>query len=178
VISIYKPLKSQRGISLVELLIALSILSIVLGLAYSLFFFSTKSFKMGSNQSNIQQNLRSVSSFIHKEVRHAVEIETLDTSFTPTQGYEYIFAENSSINHGKFINGSFVKTSKSDAIIVNSTGLVFTIKKLDNGSNLLEFTVRAGDEKQSYDIKSVIYLNNVQDRSNKTGSIIRYKKPQ
>jgi len=135
---------------------------------------------MGSNQSNIQQNLRIVSSFIHKEVRHAVDIKVLDSSFTPIQGYEYIFVDNSSIIHGKYTDNGFVKVSKSDPIIVKSTGLKgleFTIKELPNGNNLLEFTVRAGDENQSYDIKSVIYLNNVQNISSTTDTVIGYKKP-
>lgn len=176
-INIYKLFKNQRGLSLVELLIALSILVLVLGLAFSFFFFSTKSFQAGSNQSNVQQNLRIASDFIHKEARHAIELQLLDSSFVPTEGYEYIFVEDSSIKHGKFANGNFVKVNKSDHII-DSAGLEFTVKKLDNGSNILEFVIKAKDKKQDYSIDSIVYLNNIVGRNPSTGSVLRYKKPE
>ncbi|MEW5922011.1 MAG: prepilin-type N-terminal cleavage/methylation domain-containing protein [Bacillota bacterium] len=77
----YLIIKDENGVSLVELLLAMVLLSLVLSLGYFYFSYSTKSFFQGENRAQLQQSLRIVADFITREVRLATEVEILDSAY-------------------------------------------------------------------------------------------------
>ncbi|MCK4984148.1 MAG: prepilin-type N-terminal cleavage/methylation domain-containing protein, partial [Desulfobacterales bacterium] len=78
-------LYSKTGFSLVELLMALAISSIVLGAIYSVFSITNKNFTTQNVAANVQQSLRSAIGLMARDIRLA----GLDPIGTDSFGIEY-----------------------------------------------------------------------------------------
>ena len=78
-------LQSKRGLTLVELVLALSISSIVLAAIYSVFSIANKNFTTQNVAANVQQNLRSAIGLMARDIRHA----GLDPTGSDNFGVEY-----------------------------------------------------------------------------------------
>lgn len=74
-------LRSNKGLTLIEVLLAIIIATIVFGVALSLQLFGVRSFSMGTSQAEIQQNARLMDEVIRKELRNAVYIG-IDEEYT------------------------------------------------------------------------------------------------
>lgn len=74
--------KKRSGLSLVELVIVLGLLSVVLSAGYMFFNFVYSSFFTAEGRSDVQQNVRIVSDFISKEIRNATSVKLLGSSET------------------------------------------------------------------------------------------------
>lgn len=166
----------ENGFSLVELLVALSILGIVLAMGYSYFFFGSNTFRIGGNQSNLQRNIRLASDFITRELRYATCVSILSSSNDDCEScanenqHSYIYLENGIIMH----NGVAI----ADAVIES---LVFTYKELDD-AYLIDFVVDglSSDGRQSYSLESDVFLVNMQappSVADNAESVICYRKP-
>ncbi len=82
---------------LLELVIALSLLGIVLGLGYLYFSFTANSFARGEEKAIAQQAVRHVSDTITTEIRFAREVEINPADGLIEAGYRYIYEDNGSI---------------------------------------------------------------------------------
>lgn len=78
-------LQSKRGLTLVELVLALAISSIVLAAIYSVFSITNKNFTTQNVAANVQQNLRSAIGMMARDIRHA----GLDPTGSDNFGIEY-----------------------------------------------------------------------------------------
>lgn len=61
--------KKRKGVTLVELLLTLALLSIVMAVAYSVFFTGNKSYKTSTNIGFAQQDSRLIVDFINRELK-------------------------------------------------------------------------------------------------------------
>ncbi|NBG87528.1 prepilin-type N-terminal cleavage/methylation domain-containing protein [Isachenkonia alkalipeptolytica] len=68
---------NQKGVTLVEIIVALAILTIVLGLVFSIFGFGNRSFSRGNVQYAVQSEARLVSDYVQQNVRNATYLEVL-----------------------------------------------------------------------------------------------------
>jgi len=64
-------LRSEKGLTLVELLIALALIGLVFALAFSLYAYGVGSFEQGTAQAAYQQKARLVHTLFKKELRNA-----------------------------------------------------------------------------------------------------------
>lgn len=158
-------LRNSRGVTLIELIIALALLSMVLAVGYNYYFFENKTYTIGSNQSNVQRDIRLASDFITREVRNAIELE-LVSSPTIGDGYNYIYLNGLVLMHDS--------TPKTDPII---SQLELKIKKVDNNKNYLEFIIQGNEGEQTYKINTKVQLNNIKGKSQIQNLAIKYKKP-
>jgi type IV pilus assembly protein PilW len=78
-------LHSKSGLTLVELVLALAISSIVLAAIYSVFSIANKNFTTQNVAANVQQNLRSAIGLMVRDIRHA----GLDPTGSDNFGIEY-----------------------------------------------------------------------------------------
>ena len=155
---------NSKGLSVIELLIALSLLGIVLALGFSYFFFGANTFKVGETQSNLQRDIRLTSDFITREVRNAIDLALFDSnSGIPTggDGNNYIYLNESIIMH---IDTGGNVTSRTDNFIES---LSFDIKEV-NDRYLLEFVIHGSDDDQEYRLESEVYLNNITEQGSAT----------
>lgn len=149
---------SKKGLTLLELIITIAILSIVLMGAYSLFGVGNTTFIRGTRQSDIQSSIRLASDYITQQIRYSTEIKILDDAAIPSlrdiqpyENYIYFDSTNNTITH---INKYFTKT-----IPIGHPGSIeFTSL---SPFKLLEFNIRAENLGQSYNINSEVVSMNL-----------------
>lgn len=76
---IINKLRNNRGISIIELLIACSLLVIVLGVGYNFYYYANQTFNFGLEQANLQNDTRIAVETISNELRYAENIS--DSAF-------------------------------------------------------------------------------------------------
>jgi prepilin-type N-terminal cleavage/methylation domain-containing protein len=76
---IKKCLKNKQGITLVELIVVLSLISLVLLLAFSIFFFGERVFRGGNNQHSLQTDVRFALEALTDDMRYATDLTIIDT---------------------------------------------------------------------------------------------------
>ena len=112
-------IENKKGMTLIELIVTLGILSIVLTAAFSILLFGNKLFANGSTQFNIQNQLRFAMNFIKDETQYATDIEVLSSMDT------LLISNPSSIDTYKnyiyydAVNGQIVKLNKFASEINN-----------------------------------------------------------
>ncbi|MBS3983004.1 MAG: hypothetical protein KGZ41_04320 [Dethiobacter sp.] len=179
-------LKNEKGLSLVELVISLSFLSVILGIGYSYFYFATNTFRVGQNQSNLQQNIRLATNYITRELRTAHLVEVKGNNFTipatdPHYGYIFIDAGNGRITHLK--KGTTQKVDILSGLTDNvSFNINFRPKAAD--PKTLVYTISGTYQGTTNSSTSELFLENVtrvtttDGATTETGgAIIRYAKP-
>jgi type II secretory pathway pseudopilin PulG len=80
-----KHLKNNNGITLVELLVAISLIGIVLGGSVMIALMGLNTFKLDINQSDVQYEVRRASAEINEKLRNATNISSnvITTSIPP-----------------------------------------------------------------------------------------------
>jgi prepilin-type N-terminal cleavage/methylation domain-containing protein len=77
---IIKYIKNNKGLSLVELLVALSLVSMVILVVMSMSLLGLRSFDKGINQTDVQYEVRRASAKISETLRNAIAIDTSTSS--------------------------------------------------------------------------------------------------
>lgn len=183
-------LRSRGGFSLVELLIALTLLGGVLGVAYSLHYYGLVSFSRGENQLAKQQDVRFVAKILSDEIRFAPEIEIINGShgsFTPESNGDYFLFND----EGKIIKRTKQNGSIKDQIIADGRGeyelwFEMNYKERENGEEevydlLVDVTVSSGSGSQKYEITTTVLALNITStnkENNETGSILCIRSSQ
>lgn len=179
----YQPnLKNDnRGITLVELLVAMAILSLVLAIGYRAFDVGHKYFEKGETAANVQQNLRLVSSEITNLVRYASEVTILDEGAweaedkdTGTEdGYTYIYINDEGKLEMEREDNSYVfsDTLMSNTVLTLEFTNVTKEEDEDEDGTLLGINVGykivkedQDDEVGDYNIETDIAILNLQSR--------------
>jgi prepilin-type N-terminal cleavage/methylation domain-containing protein len=75
-------LKQNKGITLVEMLIAVALISVVISLAYVFYFTGFKAFNRNVDRVDLQQNVRHSLSFISKRLFNANNSDVVVTTIT------------------------------------------------------------------------------------------------
>jgi prepilin-type N-terminal cleavage/methylation domain-containing protein len=161
-------IRNKRGLSLIELVIALALLSTVLAVGYSFYFFGTNAFASGESRSNMQRDLRQVSDMVTRNIRNASNINVVNSVTNDT--YQYIYLSNKAIMHRQ--SDGNVRTLTDPHVET----LSFTLVRLSNGENYLHFTMEstATVNNQDYDITSNVALNNIRGHLGATGKVLRF----
>lgn len=69
---------NRKGISLIELVLAVAIVGIVIQVAYSIYFVGARSYETSKDMGFAQQEIRNLSMVLNNELRVAKEINTTD----------------------------------------------------------------------------------------------------
>lgn len=149
-------LRRKKGVTLIELIVALAILGIVIIGVSSFIMFSNKTFNISEKQSDAQFNVRFASESITKELRVADTIEILDN--TPAEfesDKKYIYVEGNSI---KLFMGGYKKIILKGSSNFTPT---LTFKKKSGNGKVLNFTIDGLEENQKFKIDSDILILNM-----------------
>jgi prepilin-type N-terminal cleavage/methylation domain-containing protein len=177
----------ERGVSLVELIIVLALMSLVLAVGYMFYDFGVRSFNVGEARSNVQQNVRVASDYIARELRYSFEVQLLDNTFAIPESvdddFNYIFINGDGAVEHRSIDGSTVLFGGSVTGVVTDL-LEFGVST--GNDNILEYSIGAlttGATLQEYGVSSEMYIENLSFSSNliknitgNTGTAIRYIK--
>lgn len=146
----------ERAFTLVELILAIAIISAVLVAAFSLLLFNNQIFRRGSNLSNLQSELRLSADYIVREVRNATEI-TLSTPSVPTD-YNRIYVDANTL---MCMPAGGTAAAKTGSVFPNpASDVKFTLSK-SGTSYMLKFTLHGTRGDATYDIDNLVILNNI-----------------
>ncbi|RCX13792.1 prepilin-type N-terminal cleavage/methylation domain-containing protein [Anaerobacterium chartisolvens] len=155
-------LRSNKGVSLVELMVVLVLMGLVLALGFGIYSQSAGTYNAGSKQSNVQQDVTVFSEFITSNLRSAVSVKVL-ASEPASYNYEreYIIIRSDAVVH-RLQNGNEVNVlgGVNDRIDFGGSGFYPDEDGDGSNTNTLNFDIKGLIGKQSYNIKaSVICLN-------------------
>lgn len=176
----------EHGFSIVELMVALSLLGIVLALGYMYFDFGLGAFNRGERQAIAQQTVRLTSDFITSELRFANQIEINPEDGLIETGFKYFYLDENSSIIFRDDDGATERTLADSSLDgmpysieftsnVPDDVVIYTIDA-DNGLYTIETRVQALNlelyRQFNLDLYGVLIKLNEGD-----GTIIKYKKP-
>lgn len=180
-----KKLCNQKGITLVELMIALVLLGVVLAIGYNFFHYTQKTYTNSEKKWIAQSNARQVAEFISSELKTAFyaeinytgEMEEEDIQLYLEDGklfHEKVDEEPSRITDGLY-SITFEKAKKNTW--TESSGAS------DRLNNTLTFTINALDADGTtvlYTLETSVFLENMLEEraisGNYTGDKVRYQR--
>jgi prepilin-type N-terminal cleavage/methylation domain-containing protein len=185
-------IKNNRGLSLVELLIALFLLGIVLALGYNYFFFGMNTFNRGEQQADIQQNARLAADFITRSTRIAERLVILEDGYNleAVVSELNLEAENYYVYHIYEDNGALwysrIKEGEIESELFESiSGQIDFELDFSTGTsapNILALQITANDQRGggSFILDTEILILNlamIENRSGGSGRAILYQVP-
>ncbi|WP_168198272.1 prepilin-type N-terminal cleavage/methylation domain-containing protein [Crassaminicella thermophila] len=166
---------NKKGITLIELLLALALISMILSISYSLNIFGIKSFSKASSQANVQENVRLAVDFITQETRYATQLEILDNLETIPEKAQIDEDEYYILLNDHSIEYRYKDHSKVIANIIEN----LSFHKDKDADKILSFIIEGKDKKQKYDLNSKVLAINLTKEimtSSENGIAIKYKK--
>ncbi|MBS4030508.1 MAG: hypothetical protein KGZ63_03665 [Clostridiales bacterium] len=169
---------NNKGLTVIEFIIAFALLNFVLMLVYSSYFVGFRSFQSGEEKSNVQRNIRIAVTFITKEIRNATELVLVDAppSTSVGDGYHYIYlAEEKpglySILH-RTPDGEIISRIQP---VLSAITPMFELSQLENGANIIALTLQAANS--NYYLETTINLRNISGITDAGDQVIKYRKP-
>ena len=149
---------NNKGFTLIELMVTITLIVIVLSVAFSMQSFSYGIFDKGSSKADIQSNLRINANFISEKIRYASNVSILATKpSTFDIDKEYIYSDSGLL---KYYSAGSISTISGNLEDVRST-LVFTADESDT----VHFTINGTFKNESYPVDSSAYLLNAGGKS-------------
>ncbi|MHB1454469.1 MAG: PilW family protein [Saccharofermentanales bacterium] len=172
--------RTDRGMTLIELVIAMAIAGIVASAAFSLFIFGNRIFGLGNKQYNVQSNIRLAANQITDEIRYAVDIEILDdmdaSALSNPAGIGHY------INYAYYDDGQkaivILNRDESRAIPIEPGGQLLFNQAASEDSLVL--TITSTDDGQVFSVDSEIFCLNIDNgvisgiNGSTSGHAIRY----
>jgi prepilin-type N-terminal cleavage/methylation domain-containing protein len=166
-------IRNRKGVTLVELLIVLALISVVSIIAFSFYFFGVRTFAKGESQSQAQYDIRMASTFVTREVRNAVSFQLVPIPTTYASGFEYLYIKNNQLIH---YNGTAI--TKTDGIITSHSFTLTSVTDSNNKPrNILKISLGATVDNQNYATDTEVVLNNIKTLPASSDVAIKYKKP-
>ncbi|HAP32416.1 MAG TPA: hypothetical protein DCQ14_05110 [Firmicutes bacterium] len=139
---------NNKGITLIELLIAVALTGMIMSLGYALYFFGTGSFERGTAQAQAQHNARLADEYLKAELRNALRIEIDKTGREGEFDGYFHLAEGSLIKSGERVTGN--------------TLINLAVKIVNEGNRaILEYEIKSSDHNEKFIFTNRILLNNI-----------------
>lgn len=149
---------SNKGLTMIEVIIVLAIFSVVATLGFDLFFFSNRLFEKGTDQFSVQSNVRLSSFSVSESIRYSNEISIeSDKPDTFEDPYSYIYYNSTD----KTIVLSYINELGNRVNRV--LGSEVTSLNFDKSANqLISMSITGNKNSQDYDITKEIGLPNLE----------------
>ncbi|MBU5444992.1 PilW family protein [Paenibacillus sp. MSJ-34] len=164
----------QKGITLIEVLAGMVLLSLVLGLAVSAYAFGVGAFDSANRRSELQDNVRLASMALTNELRYAEKVELLAACPSSLEAhYNYICLDSGA--------AAIVQHRYNESSSTHDTGLLAdthasrpAIYQLEfnkdlTANTLLTYTIKADSDRNTFEVATNISLLNIELHS---GSIV------
>lgn len=139
---------NNKGVTLIELLIAVALTGMIMSLGYALYFFGTGSFERGTAQAQAQHNARLADQYLKAELRNALRIEIARAGREGEFDGYFHLAEGSLIISGERVTGN--------------TLLDLAVRIIKEGNRaILEYRITSSDHNEEFVFTNRILLNNI-----------------
>lgn len=148
-------LKSNNGMTLIELIISFVILTSILIAVFAFLSFNNRAFNKGVNQYSVQSNIRLSSDYIISQIRYATEVKILD-NIAPEKILDPLNNINAYENYLFYYNGEIIRLgrySSNHFFVGVGGGIEFSNTSVDK---ILNFIIRGIDSKQNYSLESEV----------------------
>jgi len=168
--------RTDRGLSLVELLVALAVLLLALPGIFMLFNFTSTAFSSGQSQMDLQQNLRMVAEYVVEEARYAdeliiIEEEDVESDVNARDEYDYVWIDDDN----RFVHNEAPQfESISERIDLE---LQFSVDSDEDPRLLRIVVIGHRDDGRSVTYESEVRLLNMSIDGSPSGVAIEYLKP-
>ena len=141
--------KNKRGLTLVEIILAVTLLTTVLSLAFSMLLGSLRAQNTGMEEASLQSSARIVSEMVNQVVRYSSAVFTIPkSSFREdnlTEGWDYI---GLSADQTEIVRYTFNGTDNNkETMVEHQQGITYTIRfqkeEPDNSNKVLRFIIEA-----------------------------------
>lgn len=173
-------LSDQRGITLVELMVASAVLGMVVLVASSLYAFGASTFRLGESQAWLQANMDTALRSIVSRVRNATELQVMtNTPGAFDSGWYYIYlkdpsAETTSVQL-RSPGGSAVAIT--DDLVQGEDGLRFHARLVEDDI-LLDISLQGSYRSRTRQSSVTILLGNLTSLPpNTSGAAVRFRLP-
>ncbi|HHX74446.1 MAG TPA: hypothetical protein GX699_06045 [Firmicutes bacterium] len=166
---------NEKGISLIELVVVLALLTVVLAAGFNFFSSGMTIFAFADKRASVQQAVRLVSDAVTREIRYAEEaiiIDVSDPSAFADTGYNYIYQEGNTVKLRR--KGSATGSPIAGAAGEVSLEINFSYVSTDN---ILDYTV-SGEQPGSapYSVTaSVMLLNADSVEGEESGRALKFR---
>lgn len=154
-----KILKNNKGVTLLELIISMALMTLVLGMVFSAFNFGAKTFSRGISSSEIQTEIRNIETILNKEIKFASE-RTILTNKTPNkieEGNTYLVVAADGLYKYEVDNGALSRRFKLGL----GEDIYFEMKDVKRSGNRLELSLSGTTEDGiSYSVDSIVQILN------------------
>ncbi len=141
--------KNKKGLTLVELILAMALLTTVITLAFSMFTGSLRAQNVGFEEASLQSSARIVSETVNQVVRYSSAVFTIPrTSFREdnlTDGWDYIGLTNDQTEIVRYTYDG--TTHRRETLVEAQPGITYTLRfqkeERDNSNKVLRFTIEA-----------------------------------
>lgn len=141
---------NNRGITLIELVVAIAISGVILFTIYSFYVTGVRGFSRGSSTATNQMSVRRVSNEVAREIRKAQNIDIPDPS-TLVLEYE----EGSNTVEVKIEYNSANKSIEADYTVTDVDGNFISSTSRNLADRISKFEVKKVDDKTTVTIESV-----------------------
>ena len=160
--SINRLLRNNKGFTLIEIILTLTLMIIVLGVTYNIFFTGNKIFNMSKSQSLIQNDVRIAAEYITKELKNAIFIYD-NVEFLEGEDEYYSLELKGDESSKNLLRRAYTKFNNTTSVEENILGNFLTDLKFSpsDNSSLLSITISAKEKEQDYTLEFKIMLNNI-----------------
>ena len=183
-------IKDRRGFALLELVIALSLLSIILAMGFMFYFFGVNTFGIGEQQTDVQQNARLAADFITRELRIAEKIVIVD-QYEDLALLDFDVDSEEYLVYYLYVDDSRLYYEKIDTPVELHVLLEGISSKVDfdlefiksaTEENILHFNLSAENKEsgRNYSLETevlVLNLDEIEDFSSGQGKAVFYQIP-
>lgn len=166
----------RKGVSLIELLIAIGFVSIIVLLSFSLLRFTKKAYTLGNDEFELQANMRITASKVNDMVRYSTAVFTIpESSFREdnlTNGWNYfgVMKQDDETFIVNYIYDNEKNSHIKTIILPNKEGYIYNTEfrkiKPHDEDNLIQFTIEALSSDQlddhGYPIKKHIIVSELE----------------
>lgn len=149
--------KNCKGLTIIELLIVLGLISIIIALAFQFNIFAIKGLKIGQDNAQVQHNVRLASDFITRELRNAYTINILSELPEPLdEDRRYIYVDGNTIKH-------YQSGEVNDIMINPPPGMVpeLLFDKNPNNFRILKYTISGLYNGKDFELTSEVHPSNL-----------------
>lgn len=172
-------LHSERGLSLIEMVLAMIVLLMVLPLAFIMFSYASQAFEAGDEQADLQQNLRLLADYIREELKYADKVEIIAASDWE-QGYQYIYvSEGKAVYLYESQPGSWEERQLYAEITAKITiaELTFNQGAVADNASILSFTIKGTRQGREVTLDATTRLLNTSYDTTHEGVVVKYQSP-
>lgn len=159
-------LENKRGFTLIELIVTMAILSIVVGVIYTMFNYENKVFNNSYTKTQVQDYTRFAVDAVTKEIGYTANLTILDVTtcknnISQNKPYNYIYVEAGTMHKSIYNSDTLPRT---ESIIGGESGLISStvdvFNKIALKNNSLGINILGVKNTISYQVSSNIILKN------------------